>query len=273
LSKQKGVKNNKNNSTPKPKKYCPKCERERPINKFYKSTNSVFPDGICSICSDCFAKDIRVENLESVKDGLMQLNLPFLAERWFSTYENKGDGAFRDYVRQVNSLPQYSGLTWKDSIFENGTFDIYLNNNKQEDNKTTFNAEWRGNYSKSDLDYLESYYKELNNDFKIITMNHKDYARKIAKASLAMDRAYEDMLNGVNGSDKRYKDLKDTFDSLSKSAQFSENTRGINDVSLGCFGVIFDKVEKRIFIPEHQPMDKDIYDKLLDQFSNINKSL
>ena len=182
----KDTKGGKNNSTPK--KYCPDCQKERPITKFYKSTSSIFPDGMCSICSDCFVKNINIQSLESVKDGLMQLNLPFLADKWFDTVEKKGEGAFRDYIRQINSLPQYKNKTWKDSIFENGVNNIYINNNKKESNEVFYSSEWRGSYTQSDLEYLDNYYLALQDDFKIVTRNHKDYARKIAKASLAMDK-------------------------------------------------------------------------------------
>ena len=81
------------------------------------------------------------------------------------------------------------------------------------------------------------------------------------------------MSNGVAGADKKYKDLQETFDKLSKSAQFSESQRGINDVSLGCFGVIFDKVEKKQWVPTHIPLEKDDYDILLEAFSTIKKSV
>ena len=88
-----------------------------------------------------------------------------------------------------------------------------------------------------------------------------------------MDKAYDDMINGVQGADSRYKNLKDTFDQLSKSAQFAEDKRGANDVGLGCFGQVFDKVEKHNWIPVHNPVKKDDYDNLLDAFSTIQKSL
>ena len=60
---------------------------------------------------------------------------------------------------------------------------------------------------------------------------------------------------------------------LSKSAQFAESQRSANDVSLGCFGRVFDAVEKHNWVPTHIPDDEDMYDKLLKQFSNIEKSL
>jgi hypothetical protein len=42
---------------------------------------------------------------------------------------------------------------------------------------------------------------------------------------------------------------------------------------LGSFGVIFNKVEQKKWIPEFKPLKKDTYDILLDQFANIEKSL
>ena len=43
---------------------------------------------------------------------------------------------------------------------------------------------------------------------------------------------------------------------LSKSAQFAESQRGANDVALGCFGRVFDAVEKHNWVPEHIPTDE-----------------
>jgi hypothetical protein len=63
---------------------------------------------------------------------------------------------------------------------------------------------------------------------------------------MAMDKAYEGMVNGKDPSAHReFKELKTIFDDLCKSAKFSEATRSANDVGIGSFGVIFDKVEKR----------------------------
>ena len=39
------------------------------------------------------------------------------------------------------------------------------------------------------------------------------------------------------------------------------------------FGKIFDAVEKHNWVPEYIPTDEDMYDKLLNQFSNIERSL
>jgi len=249
------------------KKRCPKCNKDKPLNKFYNSTSSLFPDGMCNLCSDCFIEDIDCNDIESVKAGLMKLDLPFYNTMWGKSNAKVGKHPFRDYVRMCNSLPQYKNLKWKDSD-TNTTLNVI-----NSDEEKSYSKQWMGDYTESDIEYLDNYLKGLHTDFKIITENHKDYAKKIAKASLHMDKCFQDMLQGISGADKRYKDARETFDTMSKSAQFSENTRGINDVSLGGFGVVFDRVEQQIWIPKHVPLEKDDFDKLIDYFSSINKSV
>ena len=140
-------------------------------------------------------------------------------------------------------------------------------------NQLIYSDEWMGEYTQQDLDRLNEYYELLKSDYKIVTVNHRDYARKIAKASLMMDKAYEDVLKGVPGAEKVYANAKDIFDSLSKSAKFSEDKRSINDVGISSFSKIVSMVENHNWIPEFVPKDKDMYDELLDALRIINQSL
>jgi len=267
-------------STTKNKIKCQgECKRELIETNFYKSNSPLFNNNHrVNICKKCINKMINVDDINSVYSVLQALDIPFLYEYWDRCVNGSRD-TFGAYITQANSLNQFKGLRWKDSIFDSSvkiSNDAEKTNNIKKDKikeEVIYSEDWRGSYTASDFNYLETYYKDLTTDFKIVTRNHKDYARKIAKASLAMDRAYDDMINGMQGSDTRYKNLKDTFDQLSKSAQFAEDKRGANEVGLGCFGVTFDKVEKRKWIPKHDPINKDDYDKMLDAFSTINKSL
>ena len=147
------------------------------------------------------------------------------------------------------------------------------NQTNQNQQQLIYSDEWMGEYTQQDLDRLNKYYESLNTDYKIVTVNHRDYARKIAKASLMMDKAYEDMLKGVPGAEKMYTNAKDIFDSLSKSAKFSEDKRSINDVGISSFSKIVSMVENHNWIPEYVPKKKDMYDELLDALRVINKSL
>ena len=253
------------------KKICTNCHKQKTITQFYNSRSKLFEkDGKLPICKKCLKEMIDYNDIQTVYNLLKQLDIPYLYMVWNTALKNKGD-TLGNYIRQINSLPQYEELSWKDSDFTGEN--KHESNTDKNNQEKIYSKQWMGDYTENEIEYLDNYYEELKSNFKIVTVNHKDYAKKIAKASLAMDKAYEGMLNGEQGADKRYKDLKDTFDQLSKSAQFSENTRGANDAGLGCFGTIFDRVEQKKWIPKHNPIEKDDIDKMIDAFTSINKSL
>ena len=142
-----------------------------------------------------------------------------------------------------------------------------------EQDEIIYDDKWMGKYTQKDIDYLNKYYAGLERDYKIITENHRDYARKIAKASLQMDKAFDEMINGVDGADARYKNAREAFDTLSKSAKFSESTRSVNDVGISSFSKVAAMVEAHNWIPEHKPLKKDTIDEMIDYLSTITKSL
>lgn len=273
------MKNNKKEEQISIKCQCVNHKGKNPISStnFYSSNSPMAVNGKAPFCKKCIKEMINYDDISTIYSVLQALDVPFLFDYYDKCILSEKD-TFGDYLRMANSLTQFKELTWKDSMFDSSVSKNKIDNKdikkgEEKKDEIKYNEEWRGSYTKSDLKYLEDYYKDLDTDFKIVTRNHKDYARKIAKASLAMDRAYDDMINGVQGSDTRYKNLKDTFDQLSKSAQFAEDKRGANEVGLGAFGVVFDKVEKHNWIPSHVPLEKDDFDKILDSFSTIEKSL
>lgn len=256
------------------KKECVKCKRSYVLDKFYQANNAlIFPDGRVNVCKPCTISYIEEHGTTAMMEILRAINKPFI----YSIFSK--NNSFTDLITQINSLPQHRDKTWEHSEFDDGKQEfISPTTEKQEpieqqDNNKQWSQKWLGEYTKSEVSYLDSYLRNLHNDFKITTENHKDYARKIAKASLHMDKCFQDVLAGVTGADKRYKEAKDIFDSLSKSANFAESGRGQNDVSLGAFGVTFDQVEQNQWVPKHMPMDEDAYDKMLRQFSTIRDSV
>ena len=166
---------------------------------------------------------------------------------------------------------------YKDYIQYQGTTKALLSLTNEctnlENEPLIYSEKWRGKYTASDIKSLDAYYAGLERDYKIITENHRDYARKIAKASLRMDQTYDDMLNGVEGADKKYENATKAFDTLSKSAKFSESTRSVNDVGISSFSKVAAMVEAHNWIPEHKPLEKDTIDEMIDYLSTITKSL
>lgn len=275
----------------KPKIKCTCCSGEFNTDKFYKSYSILFKGNIESrmcLCKDCIL-EVYAIYLERTNDRRMatyevckKMDVCFLSKLFESAeiQANKNSSnVCQIYFQKINSMKQYKNLTFdnSDSLegnvkeriarIESGS-DLEVND---VDSKT-YSKEWKGTYSREDLEYLDNYLTKLQEDFKIITINHIDYAKKIAKASLAMDRAYEDLITGVSGAEGKYRNLKDAFDSLSKSAQFSESNRG---ESVGVHGIsqIVERVESKQWIKSNEKYEKDELDHLMEQFMNINKSL
>lgn len=273
---------------------CTACGKIKDADKFYKSYSFLYKcngDSRMSICKDCLL-ELYAKYLEKHRDrrkavyevckkvDTCYLDTLFEAAELQVNKTQKGrkPNVCRIYFQKANSLNQYQDLT-----FDNSESLDYVSTEQKikniEESSESENLEdnvysdiWMGTYSRADLNYLNSYLSKLQEDFKIITINHIDYAKKIAKASLAMDKAYSDLIAGVSGAEGRYKNLKDAFDSLSKSAQFSESNRG---ESVGVHGIsqIVEKVENRQWIKSKEEFEKDQLDHLMDQFSNITKSL
>lgn len=275
----KGKKTIKRDGTPKivcQNHDCDKMGKHQPVNNFYKSRNPSFPHH--PFCKDCVNKMVDINNLESVYEILEVLDTPFIMDIWNELTLNDSNNYIGDYLKVLNFTQRrkYENLRYKDSIFDLSDEGQEVSEQVQQqlDDIPQWNDEWYGEYTKKDLEYLNNYYRDLQNDFKIVTRNHKDYAMKIAQASLAVNKAYYEMTkNGDKESSDRYKAASSNFDVLSKSAQFAESQRGANDVSLGSFGKIFDLVEKNNWVPKYVPEQQDMYDKLIEQFATIHKSL
>lgn len=260
-----------------PKKICQNqdCDamgRYQNNSSFYRSRNISI--GYHPYCKECIKKITNIDDMQTVYDILQTLDTPFIQDVWKEALADI-DGNYMDrYLELINNTykTRYESARFKDSVFD-ATSDIERNEDGTEAKK--WDDEWQGYYSKRELNYLNKYYNDLQNDFKIITTNHKDYARRIAQASLIMNDTYNVMRDNPDDKDavSAYNTAVSNFDRLSKSAQFAESQRGASDVSLGCFGKVFDAVEKHNFVPQHMPEDKDMFDKIIDQFMNINKSL
>lgn len=270
-------------------------------------------DGKINICKECFINnaisgetgeidEVKFKNLlrktdfPFYRDNLQSAANQYVKEHGYVSDDEvmyHGDDIIKLYMKNVNSLRQLNTKTFEDSerdgfvqkrstVLKNAAADIRMlskgngNKNQRSDEyieELIYDDKWMGKYAKKDIDYLNKYYAGLERDYKIITENHRDYARKIAKASLQMDKAFDEMINGIEGADARYKNAREAFDTLSKSAKFSESTRSVNDVGISSFSKVAAMVEAHNWIPEHKPLKKDTIDEMIDYLSTITKSL
>ena len=111
--------------------YCYICDRHRPKDKFYTSTDPRIKSGVTPICKDC-AKSIALRKdrngdfheatKESIQLALCYLDKPFYEDLYSSSVaeaSNEAIGKTKNsvwaaYVKNV-AMPQYYGYTYKDS--------------------------------------------------------------------------------------------------------------------------------------------------------------
>jgi hypothetical protein len=101
------------------KKPCTKCEKPKRKNvDFYASLSDLHKDGRYPVCKQCLNNNLDVNNMQQVKDTLLQMNKPFLYYCWASSQEEvskTGKDLFGIYLKNLSL--NYKSLTWKDSEF------------------------------------------------------------------------------------------------------------------------------------------------------------
>lgn len=228
-------------------------------------------------CKTCLNEITDLGDLDTVFRILKTVDTPFIYNLWQQIVENNKTDYLSKYINKLNSLHKYDDYRYSDSIFIPVT-DEEMEEKKEElreqfKDVAIWNDEWQGEYTASDVEYLNNYMEQLKTDFKVETATQKDYAKKIARTSLEADKALSKMLKGDKEAEERYNKLIATFDKLNKTAKFAESERSRTDVALGNFGKVFEAIETHNWVPTYEPDNKDLFDQLLEQFSNIDKSL
>jgi hypothetical protein len=123
---------------------CSECHKEKKLTTgFYMvKNNMLYPKNRLIICKVCLKKKIYNEdntvNIEKLQEVLKQLNMPFLQDV-YNVAKNQND-IVGDYFRQINSMPQYQGLTWNNAMNEEAD-NSNKDNIQKENNEVVFVAE------------------------------------------------------------------------------------------------------------------------------------
>ena len=145
---------------------------------------------------------------------------------------------------------------------------------EKDPNVKTYSEFFNGYFKQDELNYLEDYYKQLENDFELSDVNLRDTAKKLAKQSLICDQIQDKYAAG-KATIADVRDAMTLFDLLSKSGNFSASKRKPGDKSgMGSWG------ELTIYLETHgHPMtrqvefEKDDIDKIIDQYRHITKAI
>ena len=271
-------------------KYCLRCNRVLPLNQFYP--NKMWGDQRYhdAWCKDCVGK--YCVDKESVKQYFYDNNRMWKDSIWDTalkkaqyvlatdaTYINKATSSTkreeiekRTAAKQVFSLMNLSqNYSYVDNVSELAK-DPY--EPVEEEKPLRYNTLWRGYYTDDQIASLEEIYSQYEEDFVLDNVNLRDYARKVAKASLNADIA-EDKFRRGKLSAGEYKEAQKIFDDLSKSSNFAACRRKPGESSgMGTLGEIIMRLEISGLLNENGfTFPEDDIDKISADFRHTIRSV
>lgn len=264
----------------KPKKKCQgECKKERLHTFFFKVDSKMFPDGMLNVCRDCIRKEIDVNDIEEVIGFLQQMDKPFVENIWNESVQS-GKHPLGEYIRKINSLPQYKGKNYNNSDGMVGK-SIDLQSSKMQDGIETqkgklieysddLTNKWGIGYKKHEYLQMEKFYVDMKETHEINTSIHIDQLKQLSYLSVERDRLRQ------AGDWNNYTKLSKTIEDMTKSAGFRPVDRqGLDDATgVKSFSQIFEEVEKRGFRkPPALTFDEDIVDAMIISLANYYNRL
>lgn len=167
---------------------CGMCGRDLALANFYKSSSSLFLNGKANTCKECIKGIVSYEDMQTIYTVLQAIDIPFLYSLWVNCEKKKEekerDGktydVFGNYIRQINSLPNYERLRFKDSEYE--AKQISLPKNPDSAKKTEYVLfdrdsllyKWGEGYEDEELKAFERKYEFLKDNYPQITAMHTE---------------------------------------------------------------------------------------------------
>jgi hypothetical protein len=244
------------------KKECQgECGKLLDLDKnFYKTRSKMFPSGCSSICKKCIKDMIDYDNMKSIYDVLRQLDISFICKYWNKAVESKKE-TFGIYVTMANSLPQFEGLTWEDSVFEdkneskNKVFDNIQNSPPKVKFEITEEliAKWGEGYEIEEYRSFERKYNMLKNHYQEKTAMHTE-----ALITYIRYRVKEELATSGNRS-KEAKEWGTMAKEAATAAKINPSQLSKSDLSdgLDTFGQLVRTVEQAVDIIPILPQFKE----------------
>lgn len=246
---------------------CPKCGNlKSAVSGFYMDKK--FATDRYPICKECIQKEVEQrkndrepshECEESVKNVLRKMDrmwdVNFYRECVKSSQEGMNEkvrpSPFSTYITALQSLPQYKGKTWTDSVFDgdNESSDGSINENSYfiKAAKRNFGKD----YSLDDLNFLETEFEDWKAKYECNTKAQEEIFKTLAFNQLAQKKA---RLNH-QPTDKLVKE----FQALMNTGNITPKQTGMDSMAdAQTFGTLIEKWEQEKPIPEPDPEFRDV---------------
>lgn len=257
---------------------CMDCLKEKDkVNGFYNTKNKLYEKvGKFPICKICLKKSIDYSNVDTIFNILQQMDVKYDPMYWEQAIQRKSD-TFSAYITMANSLKQFNGTGWKDSIFndtpdgssEKDTIDRKSSSEDLDKLKETYG------YGYPDDDYFlfEKKFLQLKPSFQLITTMHEECLREYC-----VNKVYETLAK-AKGDFKQAKDWAAMAKDTAEAGKLKPSQMSKADLSQGLdgFGQLARMVEEKVDIvpvlPKFISQPKDKPDVVLWCYLNYVRDL
>lgn len=281
-------------------KMCTCCHQVRSISEFYSNRDWIEQLGKDAWCKTCAGKAATKDDLRKY---FWENNREWSDRLWDNCYKKAELTASKNKVFQKSTDERreliLQRLTCQNVLksmqiqykFVDHSKDIHVNSyeeakeagkivdststeQKADPNIKTYSREFNGDFKPAELAYLESFYAGLEEDFDLSDISLRDNAKKLAKASLLVDKVQNDYMAG-RCDFSVVKDAVAQYDLLMKTGNFAACKRKPGDkAGLGSWAEIAFYCETN-----GKPMTrkvewpKDDVDRTIDEFRYLVESL
>lgn len=234
--------------TPPKKKVCENCNVNKNFSEYYNGDKMFFPSGKINICKTCALKIVETNGHDGLLGLLRMLNKPF--------YQDLFKDDVGDYVRMVNSMPQYRNVTFiqSDSLVElmnPATFKRVKPTELTPEEMKESEDFWGLGLSEPEIIYLNHEYEDYLNRYDVDSKTLENLIREICLVQLDIRNA-RSAKRDVKNELKAYNDL------LTAANLKPVQETGAQAVDQETFGTFIKKLENERPVSTPDPMWADV---------------
>ena len=283
-------------------KMCTCCHQIRNVSEFYSNRDWIEQLGKDAWCKSCAGKSATKDDLRRY---FWENNREWSDKLWEKAYKKAELEASKNTVFQkttderrasilermacqgvlksmqinykfVDNSKDINVNSYEDAKEAGKIIDVtpIINDQKPDPNLKTYSPEFNGDFKPAELAYLERFYAGLEDDFELNDISLRDNAKKLAKASLLVDKVQNDYMAG-RCDFSVVKDAVAQYDLLMKTGNFAACKRKPGDKN-----VLNNWAETTLYCETHGmpcvekiEWEKDVVDIALDGLGYIIESM
>lgn len=257
---------------------CMDCLKEKDkVNGFYNTKNKLYEKvGKFPICKICLKKSIDYSNVDTIYNILQQMDVKYDPMYWEQAIQRKSD-TFSAYITMANSLKQFHGTGWKDSIFndisDGSSEKVAIDRKSSSEDLDKLKETYGYGYPDDDYFLFEKKFLQLKPSFQLITTMHEECLREYC-----VNKVYETLAK-AKGDFKQAKDWAAMAKDTAEAGKLKPSQMSKADLSQGLdgFGQLARMVEEKVDIipvlPKFISQPKDKPDVVLWCYLNYVRDL